>query len=85
MILQDHRLPRHARRFLQQHARIVGVVQHIDEADDVEALVGMRDRLAVEDVDGNMGGAPGRIRTPDPLIRSQVLYPAELPVREGGV
>ena len=26
-------------------------------------------------------GAPGRIRTPDPLIRSQVLYPAELPVR----
>ena len=27
-------------------------------------------------------GAPGRIRTPDPLIRSQVLYPAELPVHE---
>ena len=26
-------------------------------------------------------GAPGRIRTPDPLIRSQVLYPAELSVR----
>ena len=26
-------------------------------------------------------GAPGKIRTPDPLIRSQVLYPAELPVR----
>ena len=25
-------------------------------------------------------GAPRRIRTPDPLIRSQVLYPAELPV-----
>ena len=23
-------------------------------------------------------GAPGRIRTPDPLIRSQMLYPAEL-------
>ena len=30
-----------------------------------------------------VGGAPGRIRTPDPLIRSQVLYPAELPVHEG--
>ena len=29
-------------------------------------------------IQGN--GAPGRIRTPDPLIRSQVLYPAELPV-----
>jgi hypothetical protein len=28
-------------------------------------------------------GAPGEIRTPDPLIRSQVLYPAELraPIR----
>ena len=25
-------------------------------------------------------GAPGAIRTPDPLIRSQVLYPAELRV-----
>ena len=23
-------------------------------------------------------GAPGKIRTPDPLVRSQVLYPAEL-------
>ena len=28
-------------------------------------------------------GAPGRIRTPDPLIRSQVLYPAELSVPVG--
>lgn len=25
-----------------------------------------------------MNGALGKIRTPDPLIRSQVLYPAEL-------
>ena len=23
-------------------------------------------------------GTPGEIRTPDPLVRSQVLYPAEL-------
>jgi len=30
-------------------------------------------------------GAPGRIRTPDPQIRSLVLYPAELPVRERGI
>ena len=28
-------------------------------------------------------GAPRRIRTPDPLIRSQVLYPAELSVPLG--
>ena len=26
-------------------------------------------------------GAPGEIRTPDPLVRSQVLYPTELRVR----
>jgi hypothetical protein len=31
-------------------------------------------------------GAPGEIRTPDPLVRSQVLYPAELRARrEGGI
>ena len=28
-------------------------------------------------------GAPGRIRTHDPQIRSLVLYPAELPVLPG--
>ena len=33
---------------------------------------------------GKKNGAPGKIRTPDPLIRSQVLYPAELPVRRSG-
>ena len=27
-------------------------------------------------------GAPGRIRTRDPLVRSQVLYPTELPARK---
>lgn len=30
---------------------------------------------------GRKNGAPGKIRTPDPQIRSLVLYPAELPVR----
>lgn len=30
-------------------------------------------------------GALGRIRTPDPLIRSQVLYPTELPARAAAV
>ena len=29
-------------------------------------------------------GAPGKIRTPDPQIRSLVLYPAELPVHSDG-
>jgi hypothetical protein len=28
-------------------------------------------------------GAPGEIRTPDPLVRSQMLYPAELRARKG--
>jgi hypothetical protein len=31
----------------------------------------------------NLNGAPGMIRTCDPLIRSQVLYPTELRVRGG--
>ena len=30
---------------------------------------------------GNESGAPGEIRTPDPLVRSQMLYPAELRAR----
>ena len=30
-----------------------------------------------------MCGAPGRIRTHDPLVRSQVLYPTELRARAG--
>ena len=32
----------------------------------------------------NLSGGPRRIRTPDPLIRSQVLYPAELSVHCAG-
>ena len=32
-----------------------------------------------------VNGGPRRIRTPDPLIRSQVLYPAELSVRPGSI
>src|ERR1700680_4837952 len=31
--------------------------------------------------DKNLDGAPGEIRTPDPQIRSLVLYPAELRAR----
>jgi hypothetical protein len=30
-------------------------------------------------------GAPGRIRTHDPLVRSQVLYPTELRALEEGI
>ena len=30
----------------------------------------------------NETGAPGETRTPDPLVRSQTLYPAELRARE---
>jgi hypothetical protein len=29
-------------------------------------------------------GAPGEIRTPDPLVRSQVLYPTELRAHREG-
>lgn len=38
-----------------------------------------RPRITVFKVSwGVFGGMPGRIRTPDLLIRSQTLYPAEL-------
>ena len=36
-------------------------------------------RYWLEQVQRN--GAPGEIRTPDPLVRSQMLYPAELRAR----
>ncbi|KTD21133.1 hypothetical protein Llon_1231 [Legionella londiniensis] len=32
----------------------------------------------------NKNGAPGRIRTSDPLVRSQILYPTELRARVRG-
>ena len=31
-----------------------------------------------------IGGTPGVIRTPDPLLRRQVLYPAELRAHRAG-
>ena len=34
---------------------------------------------------GEISGGPRRIRTPDPLIRSQVLYPAELSVHRAEI
>ena len=37
-------------------------------------------KILVSNVKFRISGGPRRIRTPDPLIRSQVLYPAELPV-----
>ena len=49
-----------------------GFVQPVSE------FVQPRDGEAVQPVENN--GAPGKIRTPDPQIRSLVLYPAELPV-----
>ena len=36
----------------------------------------------IENLYVRRGGEPRRIRTPDPLIQSQVLYPAELSVQK---
>ena len=41
----------------------------------------MTQRSKSRDVQQVVNGGLGRIRTPDPLIRSQVLYPTELPIR----
>ena len=35
----------------------------------------------LDDRDCKLNGAPEKSRTPDPLVRSQVLYPAELRVQ----
>lgn len=51
---------------------------HLQERRAFEDATVCRRRSAFIDVEGN--GAPGKIRTPDPQIRSLVLYPAELPV-----
>lgn len=39
---------------------------------------------AIYSIISKVNGGLGRIRTPDPLIRSQVLYPTELPIRVSG-
>ena len=46
-----------------------------------DGLCGGRGRFILREEIGYGGkiGAPGKIRTPDPQIRSLVLYPAELP------
>ena len=35
-------------------------------------------------IHGHLIGAPGRIRTSDPLVRSQILYPTELRAHVAG-
>ncbi len=37
--------------------------------------------LQIDNVYRGKSGAPGEIRTPDPLLRRQMLYPAELRAR----
>jgi hypothetical protein len=39
-------------------------------------------RMREQSKRGCVCGAPGRIRTSDPLVRSQMLYPAELRARD---
>ena len=47
---------------------------------DVErGIIGLHNKKALLVTAGlSFYGAPGEIRTPDPLVRSQVLYPTEL-------
>jgi hypothetical protein len=41
--------------------------------------------LKLADYGLGKNGAPGEIRTPDPLVRSQMLYPAELRAHYGTI
>jgi hypothetical protein len=38
-------------------------------------------RMSLQKFGDGKNGAPGEIRTPDPLLRRQMLYPAELRAR----
>ena len=55
--------------------------------DGGKVLLDMKDDVvhSTEHLNIWKSGAPERIRTSDPLIRSQVLYPAELRVRSEAV
>ena len=66
--------------------RTFGVLHHAD--DDNTAAISrkpltsaLRMSGAVTPIGQRISGAPGAIRTPDPQIRSLMLYPAELRVR----
>jgi hypothetical protein len=48
-------------------------------------IVATRNRIAEDVYEKHCGsGAPGESRTPDLLVRSQTLYPAELRARDEG-
>ena len=49
----------------------------------LENKVGGRNLLIFMDYQGRLRSEPGGIRTPDLLVRSQALYPAELQARLG--
>ena len=66
--------------------RPFSVSESLYQIDRKQVLTGKRvtleSRIRSEDERGKLtackNGAPGEIRTPDHLVRSQVLYPAEL-------
>lgn len=42
-------------RLFQQYERVVSVVQHVNKGDEIDAVVGERNGLAIERSDWNMG------------------------------
>ena len=62
-------------------------VQSADEGTTEDGLERLYPAPASEDADEEVAnsaektGTPGGIRTPDPQVRSLMLYPAELPAR----
>jgi hypothetical protein len=62
-----------ATRILAREKTVSSVLHH--------CLVVINQRIKRPQRDGLESGAPGRTRTRNPLIRSQVLYPIELRVQ----
>ena len=74
--------PSHWRVTAERIARRDAAGAHSDRSRTLVKRRNIRAADRIFSADRQSGGAPGEIRTPDPLVRSQVLYPAELRARK---
>ena len=66
------------------HSGGEGGIRTLDELLTHTPLAGER-LQPLGHLSGNVNGALGGSRTPDLLVRSQMLYPAELPAHAGAI
>src|SRR5215472_5511062 len=66
-------------RFTREPRCLQSDCHQADTGCSLESLLSVQTLGSRINIEGS--GAPGEIRTPDPLVRSQMLYPAELRAR----